>query len=64
MMQQISELILETRIESLSQPGRPRDSLSAHRRIADAIRLGDPDLAAAAMHHHVAQVSDVAILRD
>jgi GntR family transcriptional repressor for pyruvate dehydrogenase complex len=64
MMQQISELILETRIESLSQPGRPRDSLAAHRRIADAIRLGDPDLAAAAMHHHVAQVSDVAILRD
>jgi GntR family transcriptional repressor for pyruvate dehydrogenase complex len=64
MMQQISELILETRIESLSQPGRPRDSLAAHRRIADAVRLGDPDLAAAAMHHHVAQVSDVAILRD
>jgi GntR family transcriptional repressor for pyruvate dehydrogenase complex len=64
MMTEISELILETRIESLSQPGRPRDSLSAHRRIADAVRLGDPDLAAAAMHHHVAQVSDVAILRD
>ncbi|MFC5676130.1 FadR/GntR family transcriptional regulator [Aeromicrobium endophyticum] len=64
MMQQISELILETRIESLSQPGRPRDSLAAHRRIADAVRLGDPELAAAAMHHHVAQVSDVAILRD
>ena len=64
MMQQISELILETRIESLSQPGRPHDSLSAHRRIADAIRLGDPDLAAAAMHHPVSQVSDGAILRD
>lgn len=64
MMVEISELILETRIESLSQPGRPRDSLAAHRKILDAIRTGDPVLAARAMHEHIEMVSDVAILRD
>jgi len=64
MMREISELVLETRIESLGQPGRPRESLAAHRRIADAIRSGDPAAAAAAMHAHVMRVSDVAILHD
>ncbi len=63
MMDEISGLILETRIESLGQPGRPRDSLVAHRRIADAIRAQDPGEASRAMHAHVEKVSDVAILR-
>jgi len=64
MMAEISDLILETRIESLGQPGRPDDSLAAHRRIADAIRDGDARGAATAMHDHVEMVSDVALLRD
>ncbi|MDQ3157274.1 MAG: FCD domain-containing protein [Actinomycetota bacterium] len=64
MMAEISDLILETRIESLSQPGRPRDSLAAHRRIAEAIEAGEPEVAAAAMHAHVEMVSDVALMRD
>lgn len=64
LMAEISELIRETRIESLSQQGRPRDSLDGHRRIADAIRDGDPVAAAAAMTDHIRLVSDVAILRD
>jgi GntR family transcriptional repressor for pyruvate dehydrogenase complex len=64
MMAEISDLILETRIESLSQPGRPRDSLKAHRKIAEAIRRQDPRAAAEAMHDHVEMVSDVALLRD
>lgn len=63
MMAEISDLILESRIESLSQPGRPRDSLAAHRRIIEAIRSGDPAAAASAMHSHVEMVSDVAQLR-
>lgn len=63
LMGEISDLIRETRIESLSQPGRPVDSLAAHRRIADAIREGEPAEAAAAMHDHVEMVSDVALLR-
>lgn len=63
LMAEISELIRETRIESLSQPGRPNDSLKGHRRIAEAIRAQDPDAAAAAMQAHIGMVSDVALLR-
>jgi DNA-binding FadR family transcriptional regulator len=64
LMDEIRDLIRETRIESLSQPGRPSDSLAGHRAIADAIRAGDPEAAAAAMHAHVVMVSDVAVLRE
>lgn len=64
LMDEIADLIKETRIESLSQPGRPRDSLAGHTAIADAIRAGDPAAASAAMHAHVAMVSDVALLRE
>ena len=64
MMATIRQLIVETRIESLSQPGRPRDSLAGHRKVADAIAAGDPAAAAAAMHEHVMLVSDVALLRE
>ncbi|GAA1727192.1 FadR/GntR family transcriptional regulator [Isoptericola hypogeus] len=64
LMGEIGELVRETRIESLSQPGRPRNSLAGHRAIADAIRAGDAEAAAAAMHAHVELVSDVAVLAD
>lgn len=64
MMDTIAELVIETRIESLSQPGRPRDSLAGHRLVADAIVAGDAVGAAVAMHEHVLMVSDVALLRD
>jgi GntR family transcriptional repressor for pyruvate dehydrogenase complex len=64
LMAEISELIRETRIESLSQPGRPRESLDAHRKVADAIRDRDPGRAATAMADHIAAVSDVALLRE
>ena len=63
LMSEISDLILESRIESLSQPDRPRESLEGHRRIAEAIRAGDPEAAAQAMRDHVDKVSDVALLR-
>jgi GntR family transcriptional repressor for pyruvate dehydrogenase complex len=64
LMDEISELIKETRIESLSQPERPRASLAGHRAIADAVRAGDPAAASEAMHAHVNLVSDVALLRE
>ncbi|HEY8754601.1 MAG TPA: FadR/GntR family transcriptional regulator [Arthrobacter sp.] len=59
----IAEMILETRIESLGQPGRPEQSLASHRKIADAIRVQDPDAAAEAMLSHIELVSDVELLR-
>jgi GntR family transcriptional repressor for pyruvate dehydrogenase complex len=64
LMAEISDLIKETRIESLSQPGRPADSLVGHRRIVDAIRARDPQAAGTAMQEHVTMVSDVALLRE
>ncbi|PSK95445.1 GntR family transcriptional repressor for pyruvate dehydrogenase complex [Murinocardiopsis flavida] len=59
MMEEISPMILQTRVESLSQPERPAASLAGHRRIADAIRAGDPKEAAEAMREHLHMVSDV-----
>ena len=64
LMDEIGDLIKESRLESLSQPGRPRDSLAGHRAIAEAIRAGDSEAAASAMHAHVEMVSDVALLRE
>ncbi len=64
LMGEISDLVKETRIESLSQPDRPAESLAGHRRIAAAIRDRDAAGATAAMTDHVERVSDVALLRD
>jgi GntR family transcriptional repressor for pyruvate dehydrogenase complex len=64
LMHEISGLIRETRIESLSQQDRPRASLEGHRRIAEAIRNQDSDEASRAMAEHIRLVSDVALLRD
>jgi GntR family transcriptional repressor for pyruvate dehydrogenase complex len=64
LMHEISGLIRETRIESLSQQDRPRASLEGHRRIADAVRRKDADGASRAMADHIRMVSDVALLRD
>ncbi|MCU1515856.1 MAG: FadR family transcriptional regulator [Pseudarthrobacter sp.] len=63
LMAVIAEMVLETRIESLGQPGRPEQSLASHRKIADAIRAQDPDRAAEAMLAHIEMVSDVELLR-
>ena len=59
----IAEMILETRLESLGQPGRPEQSLTSHRKIADAIRAQDTLGAEEAMRSHIALVSDVALLK-
>jgi GntR family transcriptional repressor for pyruvate dehydrogenase complex len=61
-MAEISLSIAESRTESLRQPGRPAQSLSQHRLIADAVRAGDPEAAAHAMHHHVVTVGQVKLL--
>lgn len=63
LMREISDLIRETRLESLAQPGRPSASLRGHELIAEAIRDGDAAAAARAMAAHIALVSDVALLQ-
>lgn len=64
LMAGIADAIRESRIESLSQPDRPQQSLASHRKIADAIRARDAFGAADAMAEHIRLVSDVALLRD
>ena len=62
LMDLLAESIEETRRESLSQPGRPRQSLASHRSIAKAIRSGDPANAERAARRHLTLVADVALL--
>jgi GntR family transcriptional regulator, transcriptional repressor for pyruvate dehydrogenase complex len=64
MMNELAPMIRETRLESLSQPGRPQESLTGHEQIASAIRLGDPDMAAEAMRRHLRLVSQVGEVPD
>lgn len=59
----IGEMVLETRLESLAQPGRPEQSLASHRGIATAIRAQDATAASEAMQRHIELVSDVALLK-
>lgn len=63
MMQQLADAIRETRMQSLSEPGRPPRSLAAHRRIATAIIVGDSQAARRAMRDHLRVVADVWLLR-
>lgn len=57
LMDAVSDRIWESRLASLSQPGRPPVSLAAHRDIAAAIVRGDPGAAGRAMRAHLAVVA-------
>ncbi|WP_307849713.1 FadR/GntR family transcriptional regulator [Qaidamihabitans albus] len=61
-MRSIADQITESRTESLRQPGRPGRSLGQHQSIFDAIDLGDPRKAAAAMRRHLRTVAKVRLL--
>ncbi|HEY2698947.1 MAG TPA: FadR/GntR family transcriptional regulator [Pseudonocardiaceae bacterium] len=61
-MAEIAEPIAESRRESLTQPGRPVQSLRQHGAVAEAIRAGDAPGAATAMHAHVHSVGQVRLL--
>jgi GntR family transcriptional repressor for pyruvate dehydrogenase complex len=63
LIEAMAEVIQETRIESLSEPGRPLRSLEAHRRILAAIDSGNKEGAAEAMRQHLRVVADVSLLR-
>jgi GntR family transcriptional regulator, rspAB operon transcriptional repressor len=45
------------RFHTLPEEGRPKATVTEHRRIADAIRTRDPELAGAAMRVHLAMVA-------
>lgn len=61
MMSFISELVRETRLASLGQPGRPERSLASHRAIAEAIAAGNPEAASQAMQAHIDLVAQNSI---
>jgi GntR family transcriptional regulator, transcriptional repressor for pyruvate dehydrogenase complex len=63
MIDAMAEVIQESRVESLSEPGRPPRSLEAHRRILAAIESKNTELAAEAMRQHLRVVADVSLLR-
>lgn len=59
LMDYLAVVIHDTRIVSLSRPGRPPRSSEQHRAIAAAIEAGDPAAAQAAMRAHIELVGDV-----
>ncbi|MDQ6721602.1 MAG: FadR family transcriptional regulator [Candidatus Dormibacteraeota bacterium] len=63
LIEAMAEVIQESRVESLSEPGRPPRSLEAHRRILAAIASRSAELAAEAMRSHLRVVADVSLLR-
>jgi GntR family transcriptional regulator, transcriptional repressor for pyruvate dehydrogenase complex len=63
LIEAMAEVIHESRIESLSEPGRPLRSLEAHRRILAAIESRNREGAAEAMRQHLRVVADVSLLR-
>lgn len=62
LMEFLDDPVRETRLESLSQPGRPPQSLAGHELIAAAISEGDLVGAAEAMRAHLKVVADVRLL--
>lgn len=63
LIEEIAESVHESRVESLSEPGRPPRSLDAHQRILDAIDARDEEGAGRAMLQHLREVADVSLLR-
>jgi GntR family transcriptional repressor for pyruvate dehydrogenase complex len=59
----MADVIGESRVESLTEPGRPPRSLEAHRRILAGIESGSSKGAADAMRGHLREVADVSLLR-
>jgi GntR family transcriptional repressor for pyruvate dehydrogenase complex len=64
LMEAIAAPISESRVQSLSQQGRPPRSLRSHRQIAEAIRAGDTRGAIRTMRAHIELVGQVALIED
>lgn len=63
LIEAMAEVVGESRVESLSEPGRPPRSLMAHRRILDGIEAGRPEQSGEGMRAHLREVADVSLLR-
>jgi GntR family transcriptional regulator, transcriptional repressor for pyruvate dehydrogenase complex len=63
LMEHLAEAIAETRSESLAQPGRPRQSLRDHERIAERVRAQDAGGARAAMNAHLDHVAELRLFQ-
>lgn len=61
-LDEIDAEVHESRLESLRQPGRVRQSVKQHQAIAAAIRNQDPGAARAAMRRHLLSVGKVRLL--
>lgn len=61
-LEEIDAEVHESRLESLRQPGRPRQSLKQHFAIVEAIRKQDARGARAAMRRHLLSVGKVRLL--
>lgn len=61
-MGQLADQIAESRKESLRQPGRPAQSLTQHRKIAENINAGDAAAAEESMRLHLSTVRDTLLL--
>ena len=59
----IMDLLAESRDKYLQVEGRPERSLARHREILDAIRSGDRELAARVMHEHLEDI-EVSLFSD
>ena len=58
LLDSIGTMLLQTRLATLSIPHRPEKVIDEHRRIVDAIKLHDPDLAQSMMEDHLANVEE------
>lgn len=54
----VMDLLHDTRASYLQGSDRPKRSLDGHRRILDALKLGDPDAAYQATLEHISQVRE------
>jgi hypothetical protein len=59
MVDLLMDLLRESRARGMQIPGRPRRSLSGHRRVMSAIRRRDPRAAHAAMLRHIREIEEI-----
>ena len=55
-MSTISDILRQSRDQSLQTPGRPQRSLASHKQMLDMIQERDVERAMAAMEHHISEI--------